>query len=258
MRSFVQGKAGRLHVEVAGSGSCSVLLVHGSGGDTSHWAETLPHLAKNHWTAAFDLRGMGESDAPTDGSYALRDMVEDVVQVADAVGFGRFVLVGHSFGASVVAAACRHIPERLAGAFFLDGAGDVRGLPQDALQAWRASLEPERYAESVHNWFVQLLAPAIPQTRSRVLDTLSRTPRTAYVGAMAQLFSFDPAAAIRGYGGPKALLAVRSLDGPLSLRQAVPELPCTFVDDVSHWAQLDRPDLVHAALDGFLATIPGD
>jgi len=256
MRSFVQGKAGRLCVQVAGSGPTSVLLVHGSGGDQSHWAETLPALARAHWTAAFDLRGMGESDVPLDGSYALEDMVDDVVQVADAVGFGRFVLVGHSFGASVVAAACGRIPQRLLGAVFLDGAGDVRGLPQDALQAWRASMEPDQYVENVHGWFVQLLAPATAATRARVLETLARTPRAAYVGAMLQLFAFDPAAAIRSFAGPKLLLAVRSLDGPLSLRQAVPELPCTFVDDVSHWLQLDRPDLVNAALERFLADLP--
>jgi len=256
MRSFVQGKAGRLHVEVAGRGPRSVLLLHGAGGDVSHWAETLPALARDHWTVAFDLRGMGESDAPSDGSYALADMVDDVVQVADAVGFGRFVLVGHSFGASVVAAACGRIPERLLGAVFLDGTGDVRGLPEDALQAWRASMEPDRYAENVRDWFMQLLAPATPATRARVLGTLARTPREAYVGAMLQLFAFDPAAAIGGFAGPKALLAVRSLDGPLSLRQVVPDLPCTFVDDVSHWLQLDRPDLVHAALERFLVDLP--
>ncbi len=256
MRSFVQGKAGRLHVEVAGSGPCSVLLVHGSGGDTTHWAETLPQLASSHWTAAFDLRGMGESDAPADNSYALPDMVDDVVAVADSIGFGRFALVGHSFGASVVAAACGRIPERLLGAFFLDGAGDLRGLPQDAVQAWAAGMEPDRYAESVQRWFVQLLAPATPATRARVLDTLDRTPRAAYVGAMTQLFAFDPAGAIRGFAGPKALLSVRSLDGPLSLRQAVPELSCAFVDDVSHWLQLDGPDVVNAALERFLESLP--
>ncbi len=256
MQSFVQGKAGRLHVEVAGSGPCSVLLVHGAGGDTTHWAETLPQLARHHWTAAFDVRGMGQSDAPSDHSYALQDMVEDVVQVADAVGFGRFALVGHSFGASVVAAACARIPERLLGAFFLDGTGDLRGLPPDAVQAWAASMQPDRYAESVQGWFVQLLAPAAASTRARVLETLGRTARAAYVGAMTQLFTFDPSAAIRGFAGPKALLAVRSLDGPLSLRQAVPALPCAFVDDVSHWLQLDRPDVVNEALEHFLDSLP--
>ncbi|MGO8968810.1 MAG: alpha/beta fold hydrolase [Myxococcaceae bacterium] len=253
--SWVQGKAGRLRVEAAGSGPRPVLLVHGNGADRTHWAQTLPHLARWHRTVAFDMRGMGESDAPGEGGYALEEMVDDVAAVAEALGLGRFVLVGHSFGASVVAAACQRIPERLLGALFLDGAGDVRGLPAEELQAWRASMAPERFADSVRDWFLQLLAPATPETRVRVLATLRRTPRAVYVAAMETLFGFDPAQAIRCFPGPKALLAVRSLDGPLSLRLAVPELRCEFFDDVSHWLQLDSPEAVNAALDRFLATL---
>ncbi len=255
--SFVQGTAGRQRVEVAGPALQPVVLLHGNGGDRTHWTAALSHLAYRHRTVAFDLRGMGESDVPSDGSFALDDMVDDVARVADALGLGRFVLVGHSFGASVVAAACRRIPQRLLGALFLDGTGDVRGLPEAELQAWRFSMAPERFEDSVRNWFSQLLAPATPETRVRVLATLAQTPRAAYVGAMEQLFHFDPAGAVQCFAGPKALLAVRSLDGPLSLRASVPQLPCEFVDDVSHWLQLDRPDVVADALDRFLASVPG-
>ena len=206
---------------------------------------------------AMDLRGMGESDAPSDGSYALEALVDDVQCVADALGLQRFALVGHSFGGTVVAAACRHIPQRLAGALFLDASGDLRAIPAAALEAWRASLSPERFSATVEAWFTQLLAPATAETRTQVLQTLARTSRDAYVGALDGMLRLDVAAAIAGFAGPKALLAVASLDGPLSLRGTVPELPCEFVQGVSHWLQLDRPDVVNAALDRFLASIPG-
>jgi len=254
--SWVPGKAGRLRVEEAGSGRTPVVLVHGNGGDRTHWAETLPHLAKSRRTVSFDLRGMGESDAPRDNSYALKEMVGDIESVADALGLGRFVLVGHSFGGTVVGAACREIPGRLAGALFLDAGGDLRSIPAAALKAWSASMAPEHFAATVQAWFTQLLTPARPSTRKKVLDTLERTSREAYVGAMAELFSFDPALSLACFPGPKALLAVRSLDGPISLRAAVPELPCEFFDEVSHWLQLDRPDVVNEAVDHFLAGVP--
>jgi pimeloyl-ACP methyl ester carboxylesterase len=73
---------------------------------------------------------------------------------------------------------------------------------------------------------------------------------------MNAMFSLDVAGAIGGFLGPKALLSVRTLDGPLSLRNTVPKLPCEFVDGVSHWLQLDRPELVNQALDRFLASLP--
>ena len=254
--SFVPGRAGRLRVEESGSGRTPVLLVHGNGGDRTHFSKTLPHLAQGRRTVSFDMRGMGESDAPSDGSYALEALVGDVQSVADALGLQRFVLMGHSFGGTVVAAACRHIPERLAGALFLDASGDLRAIPADALEAWRVSMEPENYPATVEAWFTQLLAPATAETRGLVLGTLSRTPRAAYLGAMNSMLPLDVSAAIGCFRGPKALLSVRTLDGPLSLRNTVPELPCEFVDGVSHWLQLDRPELVNASLDRFLPSLP--
>lgn len=255
--TWVPGKAGRLRVEEAGSGRTPVLLVHGNGGDRTHWVETLPHLARDRRTVSFDLRGMGESEAPSDGSYALDEMVEDMVRVADALLLGQFVLIGHSFGGTVVAAACRRIPERLAGALFLDAGGDLRVIPTEAQRTWRLGLEPDRFADTVRAWFLQLLTPATAETRAHVLGTLERTARAAYVGATDELFTFDPAGAIGCFRGPKALLSVASLDGPLSLRHTVPDLPCEFIDGVSHWLQLDRPEAVNEVLDRFLASIPG-
>ena len=254
--TWVQGKAGRLRAEAAGDGRTPVLLVHGNGGDRTHWVHTLPHLAQSRRTVSFDLRGMGESDPPSDGSYALDGMVDDVVHVADALALGQFVLIGHSFGGTVVAAACRRIPQRLAGALFLDAGGDLRGIPEEAQLSWRMGLEPERFADTVRTWFSQLLTPASAETRARVLETLARTTRAAYVGATDELFTFDPAGAIGCFPGPKALLSVIGLDGPLSLRHTVPGLPCEFVDGVSHWLHLDRPEAVNEALDRFLASIP--
>ncbi len=254
--SFIPGKAGRLRVEASGSGRTPVLLLHGNGGDRTHWGRTLPHLAQARRTVSFDMRGMGESDAPADGSYALQALVGDVESVADALGMERFVLIGHSFGGTVVAAACQYIPQRLAGALFLDASGDLRAIPQEALAAWRVSMEPENYPATVEAWFTQLLTPATAETRGLVLQTLLRTPRAAYLGAMNAMFSLDVAGAIGGFVGPKALLSVRTLDGPLSLRNTVPKLPCEFVDGVSHWLQLDRPELVNQALDRFLASLP--
>lgn len=254
--SWVPGKPGRLRVEEAGAGRTPVLLVHGNGGDRTLWAETLHHLAGSRRTVSFDLRGMGESEAPSDGSYALEELVADVRRVADALSLERFVLIGHSFGGTVVAGACRDIPERLAGAFFLDASGDLRSVPKEALEAWRLSMEPDRFAATVQAWFTQLLTPAKPETRERVLGTLSRTSREAYLGAMNELFRIDPRAALARFHGPKALLSVRDLDGPMSLRHTVPELPCEFMDGVSHWLQLDRPEAVNEAIDRFLAGLP--
>ncbi|MGO9906621.1 MAG: alpha/beta fold hydrolase [Solirubrobacteraceae bacterium] len=49
----------------------------------------------------FDPRGHGQSDAPSDRRrHTVGDYVEDVLAVADELGFDRFAFWGHSDGRS--------------------------------------------------------------------------------------------------------------------------------------------------------------
>src|SRR4029078_7568724 len=95
---------------------------------------------------AFDQRGYGESAPPREGQSALADMAGDVGAVASATRLERAILVGHSYGGAVAAEAVARFPARFSGAVFLDPAGDVRRLLEDALTGWRASLPPDTVA----------------------------------------------------------------------------------------------------------------
>ena len=252
---WVDGGAGRLRVEKTGAGDGTpVLLVHGGGADRSHWHALVPLLATDRIVVAFDQRGYGESAPPREGQSALADMAGDVVAVASATGLERPILVGHSYGGAVAAEAVARFPARFSGAVFLDPAGDVRSLPEEELTAWRASMAPERFRASSRAWFERILDDARPETRQHVLATLGLTPRETYVGSMESMLRFDPTV-VRRFPGPKLVITVRAFDGPMSMRTAVPEVPNVFIEDTSHWPQLDRPDEVAAIVRRFFADV---
>jgi len=190
---WVDGGAGRLRVEKTGAGAGTpVLLVHGGGADRSHWHALLPLLATDRTVVAYDQCGYGESAPPRDGHRALAEMASDVVAVASGTGLGSPVVVGHSYGGAVAAEAVARFADRFSGAVFLDPAGDVRGLPEEELSAWRASMAPERFRASSRAWFERILDDARPETRQHVLATLGLTPRETYVGSMESMLRFDP------------------------------------------------------------------
>jgi pimeloyl-ACP methyl ester carboxylesterase len=252
---WVDGGAGRLRVEKTGAGAGTpVLLVHGGGADRSHWHALLPLLATDRTVVAYDQCGYGESAPPRDGHRALAEMASDVVAVASGTGLGSPVVVGHSYGGAVAAEAVARFADRFSGAVFLDPAGDVRGLPEEELSAWRASMAPERFRASSRAWFERILDDARPETRQHVLATLGLTPRETYVGSMESMLRFDPTV-IRRFPGPKLLITVRTFDGPLSMRSAVPEVPNVFIEDTSHWPQLDQPEEVASLVRRFLADV---
>ena len=97
--------AGALTLEVAeaGAGGRPLLLVHGFCGAKEDFAEAVPALAQRGWhVVAPDLRGHGESDAPPrPHAYGLEIFAADVVALADALGWPRFSLLGHSMGGMV-------------------------------------------------------------------------------------------------------------------------------------------------------------
>jgi pimeloyl-ACP methyl ester carboxylesterase len=80
-----------------------VILLHGFP-ETSHaWTEVMLALERAGYTGlAPDQRGYSPGARPLDVErYALPRLAEDVIALADALGFERFHLVGHDWGAAV-------------------------------------------------------------------------------------------------------------------------------------------------------------
>jgi pimeloyl-ACP methyl ester carboxylesterase len=155
----------------------------------------------------------------------------------------------------VVADSVGRYPQAFAGAVFLDAMGDGRNVPPAEVAEFRANTVPERFEAYTRQWFEGILSGARPATRTLVLETLAGTSPASFARAMEATFSFDPAAALRHFPGPKLLVTVRAFDGPFALRTAVPELPNIWVDDSSHWPQLDQPEQIRALLAELLATL---
>ena len=238
---WIAGGAGRLRVETQGSGpGTAVLLVHGGGADRTHWHAVAPLLATDRTVVTFDQRGYGESDPPADGRLDLAAMAGDVLAVATSTQLDRPVLVGHSYGGAVVAETVARFPDHFSGAVFLDAAGSLASIPPAELADWRASVSTERFRGTARAWFETILHDARPETRQHVLSTLGLTTRDATSASMESLLPYDPTV-VRRFPGPKLLVTVRGLDGPLAMRSAVPELPNVFIEDTSHWPQLDQP-----------------
>ena len=90
------------------------MFLHGFPESHRTWRDIAPDLARDFRVIAPDQRGFGASDKP-EGVEAYRTdrIVEDLIALADALGLGRFTLVGHDWGGAVAwLAALRH-PDRL-------------------------------------------------------------------------------------------------------------------------------------------------
>lgn len=80
-------------------------------------------LAPDYHLFALDLRGRGDSDKPAEG-YGLAYHSRDILQFADKLGFERFSLIGHSFGATVGTYLASIRPLRVQTIVMMEGGAD--------------------------------------------------------------------------------------------------------------------------------------
>lgn len=90
---------------------------------------------------ALDLPGHGRSQhRPPAAHYHFVDWVVDVAAAADALGWPKFVLIGHSMGAAVASLFAGTLPERVERLVLIEALGPNAVRPQDA---------PTRLAEAI-------------------------------------------------------------------------------------------------------------
>ncbi|MFO0667421.1 MAG: alpha/beta hydrolase [Polyangiaceae bacterium] len=104
--------APRIAYDSRGTKGPRVLMVMGLGMRGAVWQPQIDGLAENHQLAWLDNRGIGQSEVPS-RPFHVRDLAQDVLRVADALGWGSFHLVGVSFGGMISQEVALAAPSRV-------------------------------------------------------------------------------------------------------------------------------------------------
>jgi len=117
-----------------------VLALHGWLDNAASFERLAPLLPLAR-VVALDLPGHGRSaHRPPGTHYHFVDFVPDVIAAADALGWERSSLLGHSLGAGIASFVAAVAPERIERVALIEGLGPLSGPPEDA---------PDRLTESM-------------------------------------------------------------------------------------------------------------
>jgi len=108
------------------------VLVHGAWGGGQTYAEVPARLeAAGHRVLVAQLRGLGARQSELHPGIVLSDHVDDVCEQIESAGFGRFILVGHSYGGMVITGVATRLGGQIDAVCYLDAF-----LPGDGESLW--------------------------------------------------------------------------------------------------------------------------
>ncbi|MFZ5746505.1 MAG: alpha/beta fold hydrolase [Pseudomonadota bacterium] len=283
-----------LEVAVAGDpANPPVVLLHGFPESWRTWRHQIPALAADHYVIAPNQRGYAGSSRPEGVEHYTADaLIGDIFALADAMGIGRFTLVGHDWGGAIAWAAALRERERIHRLIILNAPHPqvfqrklLDDMPQRAASQYIRVFRDSRIDAGLatregqekffDNLFVKhLSAPVSAEERAIYLDQWSQpgglTPMLNWYRATGLIVpAMDEHPERPAWiDGPFPLIAQPTLvvwgmadNGLLpcltdGLDRLIPDYTLVQVPDGGHFVPWERPDAVTRAMLQWLAKHP--
>jgi 3-oxoadipate enol-lactonase len=185
--------------EVFGQGPRRLIVMNDWLSDTSTWLGARPYMDQAGFSWAFaDLRGYGRSRGRT-GAFTVTEAASDLLATADALGWQRFAVVGHSMSTYVAMHLGQTATERVERVVLVTP-GPPRGFGVDAAwleQAEANTRDDARRAAQVRERFAAR-SPGFREYKCRRwLETSDAEAAAAYIAVYARDGLPDPEARVR-------------------------------------------------------------
>jgi 3-oxoadipate enol-lactonase len=243
-----------------------LLLIHGFPLNRSLWEPQIRELSTFARVLAPDLRGYGESEAPT-GVYAMEMLARDCQALLEAASVDQpSVVCGLSMGGYVALAFYRLYPERVAGLILAAtraGADSEEGKSNRDKTAAQAR---EQGANAVAAAMLpKMMSPKTyatnPELVERVSDIMGSASVEGIVGASlgmkerpdsSELLAKIQVPTLILHGSDDQLIPFKEAE---AMQGAIEGSRLRLLPDAGHLLNLEQPELFNQAVQDFLASL---
>ncbi|KAA0232748.1 MAG: 2-hydroxymuconate semialdehyde hydrolase [Acidimicrobiales bacterium] len=259
----------RLAVAEAGRGGRPLMLVHGFTGAKEDFADWMgPFAGAGFHVVAPDNRGHGDSDKPADESkYLDKFFVNDILGLADALGWSSFNLLGHSMGGMIAQILAIENPTRVERLVLMDTHhGALDGIEPEMAQMGMAVVRAQgigALADLLAKGDALLTNPAherLLREREGYAEFNDRKLRSCsghmWVSVVEQLLDIPDRLADLARVKVPTLVLVGALDEPFlaaskRMAEVIPGARLDIIDDAGHSPQFEAPEQWWRSVVGF-------
>lgn len=186
----------RLNYVESGSGA-AVVCLHGLGLNKDLWRHLLPELSHRYRSIAYDLRGMGKSEAPgrRGVTYPVDLHAEDLEALVEVLNIQRTAIVAHAFGAFVALRFARKKPERVS-AMIIVNTSAMMGEPSISQALYRSAVAEldgmgPLLDVAMSRWFIEPFHRNHPEVIDFYRKMLGSTPPMGYAASARAVAQMD-------------------------------------------------------------------
>ncbi len=228
----------------------TLLLSHGYGGSSEDWKNQVDAFKEKNRIIAWDMRGHGRSDSPSDLSqYSIELTISDMEFVLDECGVEKAVLVGMSMGGYMTLSFNMKNSNRVKG-LILCGTGP--GFKKDeARENWNniAYKQAEKLEKKIANNSVKQ-CEKIVNTKSSLLGLVNSARGMLAQKDSSVFFSLPeisvPTLIVVGSKDDLFLRAADSMEAKIKHSRKV------IIQDADHYVNIDGKDEFNSIVNGFL------
>ena len=236
-----------------------LVMIHALGADSEMWDAQLPDLSSMRRVVMVDLPGHGNSVAGP-GPYTIRDLGEDVVDVATTAGATEFDLCGMSLGGLISLWIAGHSPERV---MSLTASNTAARIGSEEI--WQARIDAIADGgmgavsePALGRFFTPGFAAEHPDVFDRTARTLLATDPDGYMACCAALRDADLRELVEAIRCPTLVLGGSQdvstpPDESVWLHEHIDGSTMHLLEGAPHLANLEQPEAWTGVVTAFLA-----
>jgi pimeloyl-ACP methyl ester carboxylesterase len=236
----------------AGTGTDTFLLIHGTGGDHTHFNHQIEYFSRHARVIAPDLRGHGRSPKPEE-EYTLELYAEDLHELIAKCEVERPILVGFSMGGNVAIELAHRYPDLAKAIVVLDSALPFNDEMRQAVQEYIDQIEGPDFPAAISRIMDEALLPT-DRFRRSIEATFLATPPYVLASSFRDMIRWDGAGRLRALKTPLLYIqASKPIIDISELRTLCPHLVDGKVVGSGHMVQIETPDQVNSMIEQFVS-----